>query len=120
MNDRDTEIEWLKAGVSCAALLERLPPPWQLDRAQSMTHSLKYRCGEAEILIVNHDGHGWWDPLSDSKGDIFSLVQHLDPGLSFGEACGLLRGFVGGLPTFPEAIRLRGRQASSVPIIGAG
>ena len=117
MNDRDTEIEWLKAGVSCAALLERLPPPWQLDRAQSMPHSLKYRCGEAEILIVNHDGHGWWDPLSDSKGDIFSLVQHLDPGLSFGEACGLLRGFVGILPAFPEAIHVRGRQAPSVPII---
>jgi hypothetical protein len=78
---------------------------------------LKYRRGDAEILIVNHDGHGWWDPLSDSKGDIFSLVQHLDPELSFGEACGVLRRFVGVLPAFPEAIRVRGRQASSVPII---
>src|ERR1035437_9964070 len=83
MNKQDPEIEWLKAGVSCAALLERLQPPWQLDRAQSTPHSLKYRRGEAEILIVNHDGHGWWDPLSDSKGDMFSLVQHLDPGLRF-------------------------------------
>jgi hypothetical protein len=117
MNEQNTEIEWLKAGVSCAALLERLPPPWQFDSAQSTPHSLKYRRGAAEILIVNHDGHGWWDPLSDSKGDIFSLVQHLDPGLSFGEACGVLRGFVGVLPAFPEAIRVRGRQASSVPII---
>ena len=117
MNKQDTEIEWLKAGVSCAALLERLQPPWQLDRAQSTPHSLKYRRGEAEILIVNHDGHGWWDPLSDSKGDIFSLVQHFDPGLSFGAACGVLRGFVGILPTFSEAIRVWGRQAPSVPII---
>ena len=58
--------------------------------------------------------------LPRDTGMAFVLVQHLDPGLSFGEACGLLRGFVGGLPTFPEAIRLRGRQASSVPIIGAG
>jgi hypothetical protein len=117
MNKQDTEIEWLKAGVSCAALLERLQPPWQLDRAQSTPHSLKYRRGEAEILIVNHDGHGWWDPLSDSKGDIFSLVQHLDPGLSFGAACGVLRGFVGILPTFPEAIRVRGRRTSCLSVV---
>jgi hypothetical protein len=117
MNKQDTEIEWLKAGVSCAALLERLQPPWQLDRAQSTPHSLKYRRGEAEILIVNHDGHGWWDPLSDSKGDIFSLVQYLDPGLSFGAACGVLRGFVGILPTFPQAIRVRGRRTSCLSVV---
>ncbi len=78
MSGQDAEIEWLKAGVSCAALLERLPPPWRLDRAQSTRQSLKYRRGTGEILIVNHDGRGWWDPLSDRKGDIFTLVQHLE------------------------------------------
>jgi len=26
-------------------------------------------------VIVNHDGRGWWDPASEAKGDIFSLVQ---------------------------------------------
>ena len=28
----DTEIELLRQEVSCAALLERLPTPWLLDR----------------------------------------------------------------------------------------
>jgi hypothetical protein len=117
MSEQDAEIEWLKAGVSCAALLERLPPVWQLDRAESTRHSLKYRRGEAEILIVNHDGHGWWDPLSDRKGDIFTLAQHLDPGLSFGEARRMLRDFVGIAPTFPEAVRTRRTRASSLPVV---
>jgi hypothetical protein len=98
-------------------LLERLPPPWRLDRAESTRHSLKYRRGEAEILIVNHDGRGWWDPLSDRKGDIFTLVQHLDPELSFGAARRLLRDFVGIAPTFPEAVRTRRTRASSLSVV---
>jgi hypothetical protein len=117
MSEQDKEIiEQLKAGVSCAALLERLPPVWQLDRAESTRRSLKYRRGAGEILIVNHDGHGWWDPLSDCKGDIFSLVRHLDPGLSFGGACRLLRDFVGIAPAFPEAVRTRRTRGAQVPI----
>ena len=75
MSEQDTEIEWLKAEVNCAALLERLPPVWRLDRAESTRRSLKYRRGEGEIVIVNHDGRGWWDPLSEAKGDIFTLVR---------------------------------------------
>ena len=113
---QDTEIEWLKAGVSCAALLERLPPVWRLDHAESTRRSLKYRRGAGEILIVNHDGRGWWDPLSERKGDIFTLVRHLDPGLSFGAACLVLRGFVGIAPAFPEAIRARRTRALLIPI----
>ena len=117
MSEQDAEIEWLKAGVSCAVLLERVPPPWRLDRAESTRRSLKYRRGEAEILIVNHDGRGWWDPLSDRKGDIFTLVQHLDPGLSFGAARRLLRDFVGIAPTFPETVRVRRTRASSLSAV---
>jgi hypothetical protein len=115
MKGHDEDVDELKAGVSCAALLERLPPVWWLDRAESTRHSLKYRRGEGEIVIVNHGGRGWWDPLSDRKGDIFTLAQHLDPGLSFGEARRLLRGFVGIAPAFPEALRVR-RTASRVPV----
>ena len=116
MSGQDTEIQYLKASVSCAALLERLPPVWQVDRAESTRRSLKYRRGAGEIVIVNHDGRGWWDPLSDRKGDIFTLVRHLDPGLNFGEARRMLRGFVGIEPAFPEALRTRRTRASHLPV----
>jgi hypothetical protein len=86
MSEQDKDIEWLKANVSCAVLLERLPPVWRLDRVESSRASLKYRRGESEILMVNHDGRGWWDPLSDRKGDVFTLIQYLEPGLTFPEA----------------------------------
>ena len=116
MREQDREIEQLKASVSCAVLLERLPPVWRLDRAESTRRSLKYRRGEGEIVIVNHDGRGWWNPLSEAKGDIFTLVQHLDPGLNFGAARRVLRGFVGIAPTFPEAFRARQTRVPRVPV----
>jgi hypothetical protein len=104
MDQQDAEIERLRAGISCATVLERLPSPWRLDRAQSSRQNLKYRRGDGEILIVNHDGRGWWDPLSAAKGDIFTLVRRLDPGLSFGDACRLLRGFAGSATPAPPAL----------------
>jgi hypothetical protein len=115
MSEQDKDVEWLKANVSCAVLLERLPPVWRLDRRESSRASLKYRRGEGEIVIVNHDGRGWWDPLSEAKGDIFTLAQHLEPGLTFPEARHMLRAFAGIAPTFPEAIRTR-RPASGVAV----
>ena len=117
MCEQDKDVECLKANVSCAVLLERLPPVWRLDRAESSRASLKYRRGEGEILIVNHDGRGWWDPLSDRKGDIFTLIQHLEPGLSFGEAKRALRDFAGVAPTFPEAFRARRTRASVLSVV---
>ena len=77
MSEQDKDIEWLKASVSCAVLLERLPPVWRLDRGESSRASLKYRRAPNEILIVNHDGRGWWDPLSDAKGDIFVSIRRV-------------------------------------------
>ena len=112
MSEQDKGIEWLKANVNCAVLLERLPPGWRLDRAESSRASLKYRRGEGEIVIVNHDGRGWWDPLSDRKGDIFTLIQHIQPGLSFNEARRVLREFAGVAPTFPEVRRVRPARPS--------
>jgi hypothetical protein len=116
MNAQDAEIQQLKASVSCAVLLERLPPVWRLDRAESTRRCLKYRRGAGEIVIVNHNGRGWWDPLSEAKGDIFSLVQHLERGLNFTQARHMLRGFVGIAPAFPEALRARGTRASHLPV----
>jgi hypothetical protein len=110
---QEAEIEELKASVSCAAVLERLPPVWLLDRRESTRRSLKYRRGAGEIVIVNHDGRGWWDPLSDAKGDIFTLVRHLDPGLNFTEARRVLRDFAGIAPCF---WRLSARNGAAHPV----
>ena len=110
MAGQDAELELFRLRVNCAALLERLPPPWRLDRTGSTRRALKYRRGRGEILIVNHDGRGWWDPQSASKGDIFDLVQFLDPRLNFGQVRQMLRGFVGIAPTFPTAWRTRERS----------
>ena len=117
MSEQDKDIERLKASVSCAVLLERLPPVWRLDRAESSRASLKYRRGEGEILIVSHSGRGWWDPLSDAKGDIFTLARHLEPGLTFPEARRMLCDFVGIAPAYPEVLRTR--RTRTAPALAA-
>jgi len=105
MSGHDTELDQLRAGVSCAALLERLQPGWLLDKGASTPKCLKYRRGAGEVLIINHGGRGWWNPMSDAKGDVFSLTQHLDPGLNFGQVRRLLRGMVGMRPSHPAMER---------------
>ena len=105
MRADDAELELFRREVSCATLLERWPAGWRLDRRESTRRALKYRRGEGEILIISHDGHGWWDPQSSAKGDVFDLVQHLDPSLNFGQVRKELRRLVGVTPMFPEALR---------------
>lgn len=61
----DVEIEQLRAAVSCPLLLER--QGYKLDTRESSRHNPKYRRGAGEIIIVNHDGQGWWDPKSSAK-----------------------------------------------------
>ncbi len=85
MPSYDPEIQHLRKGVHCAMLLEHQSPPWKIDRKESTKHCLKYRRGSGEILILNHEGRGWWDPQSDAKGDVFDLVQHFEPSLNFGQ-----------------------------------
>jgi hypothetical protein len=117
MNGHDEELNQLRAGVSCAALLERLQPGWLLDKEQSTPKCLKYRRGAGEVLIVNHGGRGWWDPMGEAKGDVFSLAQHLDPGLNFGQVRKLLRGMVGVRPSGPALERKRKRRdAPAIPV----
>jgi hypothetical protein len=108
---RDPEIEELRNKVHIAVVLERTPPPWKLDRKESTKLSLKYRRGKGEILIVSHGGKGWWDPTSDAKGDVFSLVQRLEPGINFGHVRKRLREFAGLSPSFPIAERAGRRKA---------
>ena len=114
--NHDAELDELKAAVSCALLLEQYPPPWQLDKRESTRHCLKYRRGEGEIILVTHGGLGWWDPGSTAKGDVLSLVQHLEPGLNFGHVRKVLRPLAGLQPTFPEHLRDRSRSTPAVPI----
>ena len=97
------DIARLKAEVHCGTVLERLAPPWRLDRRESTRSALKYRRDRGEIIIVNHDGHGWWDPCDpQAKGDVLNLVQRLTPGASFKEALQHLRELAGIFPAFPE------------------
>ena len=56
-----------------------MQPGWLLDKEGSTAKCLKYRRGPGEVLIINHCGRGWWDPMGEAKGDVFSLAQHLDP-----------------------------------------
>jgi len=113
MSGGDAELSELRAGVSCALLLER--DGYSLDRADSTRRCLKYRRGAGEVLIVNHEGQGWWDPMSQAKGDVFTLAQHLEPGLNFGQVRKLLRGMVGMAPSYPAAERLRELEEPIVP-----
>ena len=112
----DREVEELKS-VSCAVLLERQASPYTLDKTESTRDCLKYRRGKGEIILVTHGGRGWWDPGSvTAKGDVFNLVQHLEPGLSFGQARKVLRDFVGIAPTYPSHAKARVKSAPDVPI----
>ena len=116
MTGHDPEIEELRHGVHCAVVLERTPPPWKLDRKESTKLSLKYRRGEGEILIVSHAGRGWWDPTGDAKGDVFGLVQRLEPGMSFGHVRKRLREFAGLSPRFPPVERAGARNIPDRPV----
>ena len=85
------KLEELRDRVPCAALLERAG--FAIDVKESTRKALKYRRG-AEIVIVIHGGRGWFDPLSDAKGDVFGLAEHLD-GVTFVEALDRVADLVG-------------------------
>jgi hypothetical protein len=111
----DAELQLFRSSVNCAAVLEGMVGGWRLDVRESTRRALKYRRAKGEILIITHDGRGWWDPLSKAKGDIFDLVQYLDGGLNFGQVRQVLRRFVGFAPTYPTAIRTKQGRGPSRP-----
>ncbi len=53
----------------------------------------------SSTLAIHAVGRGWWDATGSAKGDVFSLVKHLQPGLNFGEVRMALRRCVGIQPT---------------------
>ena len=95
------DIEELKERVPCAAVLEKAG--FAIDLKESTRKAVKYRRGDA-IVIVIHDGKGWFDALSDAKGDVFSLVEHLD-GVGFAEVLQRVSDLVGFVPSPPAWTR---------------
>ena len=92
------ELEELRAGVSCATVLERAG--FLLDKRESTRNCPKYRNDDGQVIIVNHEGRGWWNPHdSVAKGDVFKLVQHLNPGMTLGRVRQMLRPIIGIVPT---------------------
>jgi len=91
------EIEELRQKVGCAALLEK--DGWKVDVKESTRRAIKYR-RDSNIIIVIHEGRGWFDPLSPAKGDVFSLAEHLGAD-GFVEACDRVADMVGFLPKAP-------------------
>ena len=85
------ELEDLRDRVLCRVVLEQ--SGFAVDVKESTRKAVKYRRG-AEIVIVIHEGRGWFDPLSDAKGDVFSLPTHLE-GVSFVEALDQVAALVG-------------------------
>lgn len=92
------EIEELRGRVSCAAVLER--GGWKVDVKESTRRAIKYRRADGEIVIVIHERRGWFDPLSDAKGDVFSLVSHLDD-VGFSDALDRVADLLGFVPAEP-------------------
>ena len=91
------ELEELRGKVACSAVLETAG--FAVDVKESTRRAVKYRRGD-EIIIVIHDGQGWFDPLSNAKGDVFRLVEHLD-GLPFAAALYVVADLVGFVPSAP-------------------
>jgi len=91
------ELEELKDKVPCAAVLERAG--FSIDVKESTRNAMKYRRDTAIIILI-HAGKGWFDPLSDGKGDVFRLVEHLE-GVPFIEAMNEVADLVGFVPTEP-------------------
>ncbi len=106
------EVEHLKCRVSCAVVLEKAG--FAIDVKESTSRAVKHRRGDA-IVIVIHRGRGWFDPLSDAKGDVFSLIQRLDD-VTFGEALVRAVGLIGFVPAEPVWTRLQRERESNMSI----
>lgn len=97
-----SDVEELRSGVLCTAVLERAG--FAVDQKESTRRAVKFRRG-AEIIIVIHAGKGWFDPLSEAKGDVFRLVEHL-VGVRFVEALDHVADLIGFVPSEPVWTRV--------------
>lgn len=107
------ELEELKGRVLCAAVLEKAG--FAIDLKESTRRAVKHRRSN-DIIIVIHEGRGWFDPLSDAKGDVFSLIQHLDCS-PFAEALARAAELVGFRPVAPAWTRPHRRREADVSLV---
>ncbi|MHA7777884.1 DUF3991 and toprim domain-containing protein [Roseibium sp. M-1] len=103
------DLEELKKKVACAAVLESAG--FAVDCRESTRRAVKYR-RSGDIIIVIHEGRGWFDPLSEAKGDVFRLVEHLD-GTAFAAALHVVADLVGFTPSEPAWFRQTREKASA-------
>ena len=94
---KQSELEELKEKVLCPAVLETAG--FAIDKRESTRLAVKYR-RDNEIIIVIHGGKGWFDPLSDAKGDVLSLVENLER-VPFAAALSIVADLVGFIPSTP-------------------
>jgi hypothetical protein len=106
------EIEELRDRVSCAAALEKAG--FAIDLKESTRRAVKYRRDD-DIIIVIHDGRGWFDPLSEAKGDVFSLVEHLD-NVGFSEGLERVAELTSFVPSEPIWTRIGCKRQSNVSV----
>ncbi|NPD70271.1 DUF3991 domain-containing protein (plasmid) [Lichenicola cladoniae] len=113
-SDRD-ELQEIRAGVTCAVVLEQ--EGFLLDKKESTRNSPKYRSTDGRTVIINHQGRGWWDPHDAyARGDVFKLVQHLNPGLTLGHVRQRLRPMIGRAPTEMPLQHTTQRERPDVPV----
>jgi hypothetical protein len=106
------DIEEVRERVGCGAVLET--SGFAIDARESTRRAVKFR-RRGEIIIVTHDGQGWFDPLGDGKGDVFSLVAHLDGG-GFIDAFERVAGLVGFQPFEPAWAKAPQMKAASATV----
>ena len=104
------KVEELKNRVPCAAVLEKAG--FAVDPKESTRRAIKYR-RDNDIIIVIHAGKGWFDPLSDAKGDVYGLVAHLNGG-GFNTCLDRVAELVGFVPIEPAWPRLAERKDSDL------
>ena len=103
------ELDELRARVDCRTVLEA--GGWELDAKESTRGAVKYRNGAGRIVIVTHEGKGWFDPLNDKRGDALALAQYVWGG-NLGHARKALRPLAG---IAPKMVPMR-QSAPTVPI----
>ena len=106
------ELDELRARVDCRTVLEA--GGWELDAKESTRGAVKYRNGAARIVIVTHEGKGWFDPLADRRGDALALAQYVWGG-NLGHARKALRPLAG---IAPKLVPMR--QSAAAPLADAG